>query len=588
MLAKGALAFVKVLDAVQRAWPRIQRTVDQVVDAVSGFLKRNQRDLRTFANTIEAIVQTVVAIFRSIWPAVRQTLQGLVQGLRGIVRTIAGILRGDLGDVLGGLKDTFGGAFKAVLGVMRGYITPFRKVGAAIGGGIASGVKSGVGAIVGFVKGVLNAVIDVINGLIGDVNSVTRPRDLGPLGHTPGVRLPSVPHVATGAVIRGRYSDGDKYPVMVAGEEVVLNPRQQSMIGRGRIMDVLRSTGAQVLGAGSRAMGGGLAAMASKASEIDRHHYQYAWGGGHRSLGQPSMGTLHKAGGPIGLGYDCSGAVSAVLGAAGVVNRPMVSGELANDNSLPRGPGRVTIYANAGHTFMRIAGRYFGTSGSNPNGGAGWFPGMGSAGYTVRHVPEDLLQGGGLGAAAGGWKSCLLTWYKPSAGGINGRSGGGAWAGHPVYDTTWGCAAPPEYKFGTQITFRYRGKVVSVPVVDRGGVITGRHFDLLPEPARKLGITGAGRVKAEFVIGGQSDNARVTARPTPPDDQADAGRRWQGHRRSRQRPGRLHGAPVLLLGVVRLKRRQLRRRHRRLGGLGLAGRHDQRRRHRHRCGQRRV
>lgn len=113
--------------------------------------------------------------------------------------------------------------------------------------------------------------------------------------------------------------------------------------------------------------------------------------------------------------------------------------------------------------------------------------------------------GGGGGGAAGaggggaGFKPCLLTYYAPSAGGINGRDGGGA-AGVPLHDNSWGCAAPSGYAFGTIIRFAYKGKHVDVPVLDRGGAITGSHFDLLVAPAKALGMFSAGKVNASFKV----------------------------------------------------------------------------------------
>jgi hypothetical protein len=64
---------------------------------------------------------------------------------------------------------------------------------------------------------------------------------------------------------------------------------------------------------------------------------------------------------------DCSGAVSQVLGI-----RPRVSGDFGSVGKPGR--GRVNIYYNGTHVFMEINGHFFGTSGSNPGGGAGWFP----------------------------------------------------------------------------------------------------------------------------------------------------------------------------------------------------------------------
>lgn len=111
-------------------------------------------------------------------------------------------------------------------------------------------------------------------------------------------------------------------------------------------------------------------------------------------------------------------------------------------------------------------------------------------------------------ASGGGWSPCTITYYQPSAGGINGKSGGGAWSGHPVTDSTWGCAAPPAFAFGTQIAFSYGGKQVTVTVVDRGGAITGTHFDLLPGPARALGMMAAGRVTGGYkIVKGASGSA---------------------------------------------------------------------------------
>jgi hypothetical protein len=54
------------------------------------------------------------------------------------------------------------------------------------------------------------------------------------------------------------------------------------------------------------------------------------------------------------------------------------------------GPGRwISIYANAGHAFMTVAGLRFDTSGRQ-EGGSRWQAGSRSAaGFTVRH-PEGL------------------------------------------------------------------------------------------------------------------------------------------------------------------------------------------------------
>ena len=116
--------------------------------------------------------------------------------------------------------------------------------------------------------------------------------------------------------------------------------------------------------------------MMAAADRIDKKRYPYLWGGGHNPGITPP--------------YDCSGAVSAVLKAGGFLKSPMVSGQLANWGAP--GKGAVTIYANSGHVYMSIMGKFFGTTRQNPGGGAGWFNGAPRAGFAVRHVPFGKIR----------------------------------------------------------------------------------------------------------------------------------------------------------------------------------------------------
>jgi peptidoglycan hydrolase-like protein with peptidoglycan-binding domain len=87
-----------------------------------------------------------------------------------------------------------------------------------------------------------------------------------------------------------------------------------------------------------------LAAIAA-ANQIHTKPYIYA--GGH--------GQWNDA------GYDCSGAVSYVLHGAGLLSSPEDSGELESYGTA--GPGQwITIYADAQHTFIVIAGIAFDTA----------------------------------------------------------------------------------------------------------------------------------------------------------------------------------------------------------------------------------
>jgi hypothetical protein len=101
-------------------------------------------------------------------------------------------------------------------------------------------------------------------------------------------------------------------------------------------------------------------------------HRPYVWGGGH--LGWRSRG------------YDCSGAVSYALHGGGLLDTTLVSGQLAEWGV--GGTGRwITVYANAEHVFMVVAGLRYDTR-DDPTGASGprWHPQMSPpSGFVVRH-----------------------------------------------------------------------------------------------------------------------------------------------------------------------------------------------------------
>ncbi len=92
--------------------------------------------------------------------------------------------------------------------------------------------------------------------------------------------------------------------------------------------------------------------------------------------------------------YDCSGSVSYVLHAAGLLKTSMDSSEFEGWGQ--RGLGQwITVYTNPGHAFVEIAGIRLDTSREGdphpaPGTGPRWRPVMtGTGGYLARH-PSDL------------------------------------------------------------------------------------------------------------------------------------------------------------------------------------------------------
>ncbi|HWM53942.1 MAG TPA: hypothetical protein VNO20_00935 [Solirubrobacterales bacterium] len=138
---------------------------------------------------------------------------------------------------------------------------------------------------------------------------------------------------------------------------------------------------------GGRAMAPASAPLAIKAMIEAGNRIRnrpYRWGGGHRSWGS--------------RGYDCSGSVSYVMHAAGLLDSPLDSRGFMRWGG--GGPGKwVRIYANDGHVFAVIAGLRWDTSMTTEGDGhgPGWSEEMRSTdGFRLRH-PLGLLQAEPLG-----------------------------------------------------------------------------------------------------------------------------------------------------------------------------------------------
>ena len=101
--------------------------------------------------------------------------------------------------------------------------------------------------------------------------------------------------------------------------------------------------------------------------------FPYVYGGGHASF--------------VDDAYDCSGSVSYALAAGGLLSAPETSGQLESWGAP--GPGRyITVYANAGHTYMYVDGILYDTAGrSGPYASRWQVEPTDNEGYVVRHWP---------------------------------------------------------------------------------------------------------------------------------------------------------------------------------------------------------
>jgi len=86
------------------------------------------------------------------------------------------------------------------------------------------------------------------------------------------------------------------------------------------------------------------------------------------------------------------------------------------------------------------------------------------------------------------------------------RSANASWYGPGLFGNKLGCGgrlspgslgvAHKSLPCGTKVTFRHRGRVVRVRVIDRGPYVGGREYDLTAATARRLGFAGHGPVQA--------------------------------------------------------------------------------------------
>jgi hypothetical protein len=96
----------------------------------------------------------------------------------------------------------------------------------------------------------------------------------------------------------------------------------------------------------------------------------YRYGGGHASFADTA--------------YDCSGSVSFALHGGGLLKAPLDSTGFMTWRR--HGKGRwITVYANAGHAYMIIAGLRLDTSGTGGQGPRWQTATRSSRGFVARH-----------------------------------------------------------------------------------------------------------------------------------------------------------------------------------------------------------
>jgi hypothetical protein len=175
------------------------------------------------------------------------------------------------------------------------------------------------------------------------------------LPHDPEARLAKPPTSGPGSTV----SPG-------APTDAEVKAELKEMLGSGGGRAYVTADGDAVAPAGAPLV---VKQMIAAANAIARK--PYLWGGGH--------GRLYD------VGYDCSGSLSFAFIHAGLLTEPIANGW--STMGAP-GPGRwISIYSNAGHVWMIVAGLRYDTSAIHIAGSRWTNLPRSTAGFTVRHLP---------------------------------------------------------------------------------------------------------------------------------------------------------------------------------------------------------
>jgi cell wall-associated NlpC family hydrolase len=189
-----------------------------------------------------------------------------------------------------------------------------------------------------------------------------------------GLALIAAPQASAKKVVQGGISSSgleaeipesteSETPVGTEAGEIVEGEGETGPVGKARLV-------------GTRAVAPANAPLAVKrviAAANRIRTLPYVWGGGH--------GRWQDS------GYDCSGSVSYALHGARMLTSPLTSGSFETWGEA--GAGRwITIYANASHVYMVVAGLRFDTAGDTSGTGPRWHPTTTAAAggrFIVRH-----------------------------------------------------------------------------------------------------------------------------------------------------------------------------------------------------------
>ena len=168
---------------------------------------------------------------------------------------------------------------------------------------------------------------------------------------------------------------------------------------------------------------------------------------------------------------------------AGVSSRNVIRGHKV------RIKGRVLPDGERRQVVIRAGGKRLRTTASaNGRFSRTWSPGLGTHRIRVQADGNTMAKGSKDGAGVvQGFRPVQASYYGP------GFYGGRTACGQTLTTSTQG-VAHKSLPCGTRVTLRYRGREVTVPVIDRGPYAAGREYDLTSATRNRLGFGSTGTV----------------------------------------------------------------------------------------------
>lgn len=356
-----------VLRIARHLWEEFGGTIMRVLKLAVGYITRSMHNIKRVIEGVFKIIHGVITgNWGEAWSGVKRILSAAWDQIKNVLNTFPKILLALLKAAgkamwdgikigMGKLVDLGSWLWGKIQGGLTGLVGLGRDALAAVGKAMYDGVIGALGgldsAIAGLMKSAINGAIGILNAgfnaLVDHWPNI--PGAPGPpFSHNP------IPTVHTGAIVSGAYGVDDT-PVLVTGQEAILNPRQIAMVGKERVMGALAATGAPTITRGGRYAGGGKGTEVATAISAAKSQLgvPYSWGGG--GPGGPSYGIAQGSG---IRGFDCSSLVQYAYSKAGVslgrTTNAQATGHRVPTSSLQ--PGDILFYNGFKHEALYLGG----------------------------------------------------------------------------------------------------------------------------------------------------------------------------------------------------------------------------------------